>query len=227
MPDVPDMDFVDATCEIWLGLNNAAYHLAYVRVYLQTAALQTDLDRLRKTEQVFRDMTQVDLIICRAHLAAFFWQLEHVFESLRIAIRRGQQEHPDQKYFWNFEKLMDQFDQTPERREINAYRNEGHKLPAIIGCAWEKKGGKFLHHFLPHIEGLTHTETIDMNERLQHYFEFAANVWFSFVPTSLKPKFPRDFKFPVTIPHSYNGELPPELKQVPQLEVQLLAQLND
>lgn len=227
MPDVPDMDFIGALCEIWSGLNYAAYHMAYVRVYSQTAALQTDVDNLRKQEQVFRDMTQVDVVICRAHLGAFFWQLEHVFESLRIAVTRGQKEHPNLKYFWSFEKRLDKIDQTLERREINAYRNRGHQIPAIIGCAWESKGGKFLHHFLPYIDGLTHTESIDMNDRLLHYFEFASSVWFSFVPSNLKPKFPRDFKFPITIPHSYVGELPPELKQVPQLEIQLEAQLKD
>jgi hypothetical protein len=39
MPDVPDQDFVGALCEIWCTINYAAYHLAYVRVYLQTTAL--------------------------------------------------------------------------------------------------------------------------------------------------------------------------------------------
>jgi hypothetical protein len=55
MPDVPEMDFIGALCEIWFGLNCAAYHLAYVRVYLQTAALQTDVDQLGKREQDIRD----------------------------------------------------------------------------------------------------------------------------------------------------------------------------
>ena len=67
MPDVPEMDFVGALCEIWFGLNCAAYHLAYTRVYLQTAALQTDVDQLRRREQHIRDKTQVDVVICRAH----------------------------------------------------------------------------------------------------------------------------------------------------------------
>lgn len=73
MPDVPDVDFVGSLIEIWMGINNAAYHLAYVRVYLQTAALQTRADELRKLEQSFRDQTQVDVVICRTDLAAFFW----------------------------------------------------------------------------------------------------------------------------------------------------------
>jgi hypothetical protein len=89
MPDVPEPDFVGALCEIWFGLSYAAYHLCYVRVYLQTAALQTDVDQLRNQEQILRDMTQVDVIICRAHLASFFWHLDHIFEALRAAVTRG------------------------------------------------------------------------------------------------------------------------------------------
>ena len=63
MPDDPELDFVGALCEIWFGLNYAAYHLANVRVYLQTAALQTDVDQIWKQEQDLRDMQQTDLTI--------------------------------------------------------------------------------------------------------------------------------------------------------------------
>jgi hypothetical protein len=223
MPDVPEPDFVGALCEIWSGLSYAAYHLCYVRVYLQTAALQTDVDQLRNQEQILRDMTQVDVIICRAHLASFFWQLDHIFEALRGAVTRGQKEHSDLKYFWSWEKRLDEIEREDVRQEISAYRNKGHDIPAIIGCAWEKKGGKFLYHFLPTIAGRQGKEPIDMNTQLQQYFEFVANVWLSFVPGDLKSKFPRSFGFPVTIPNSYLGELPPELRRPPQLEVSMEA----
>lgn len=218
MPDVPEMDFIGALCEIWASVNYAAYHLAYVRVYSQTAALQTHADQLRMQEQVIRDMAQVDVVICRAHLAAFFWELDHIFEALRIAVARGQRGHPEKQYFWSAEKQLQKLEQTPLPREISAYRNKGHEVPAIIGCAWDKDG-KFLHHFLPSILGHTQTESIDMNIRLQQYFEFVVNVWLSFVPANLKDRFPRSFKFPVTVPHFFLGELPPELKEVRQLEV--------
>jgi hypothetical protein len=223
MPDVPEPDFVGALCEIWFGLSYAAYHLAYIRVYLQTAAIQTDVDQLRNQEQILRDMTQVDLIICRSHLASFFWQLDHVFEALRAAIARGQEEHSTLKYFWSWEKTLEEIEREAIRQEISAYRNKGHEIPAIIGCAWDKKGGKFLHHFLPSILGHEQKESIDLNTQLQQYFEFVANVWLSFVPGNLKGKFPRSFRFPVTVPNSYLGELPPELQGVPQLEVSIEA----
>jgi hypothetical protein len=170
-------------------------------------------------------MAQVDLVICRAHLAAFFWQLDHVFEALRAAVTRGQKEHQMARYFWSYEKQLDEIDQTAIRQEIKAYRNKGHDIPAIIGCAWEEKG-KFHHHFLPSIEGHEKKESIDMNTQLQRYFEFVANVWFSFAPGNVKDRFPRDFRFPVTVPHSFVGEHPPELRDVQQLEVQLVAKQN-
>jgi hypothetical protein len=58
MPDVPDPDFVGALCEIWATINYAAYHLAYVQVYLQTAALQTHIDEMHRQDQAFRDVSR-------------------------------------------------------------------------------------------------------------------------------------------------------------------------
>jgi hypothetical protein len=219
MPDVPELDYVGALCELWLGLNYAAYHLAYVRVYLQTAALQTDIGQIQEQDQCLRDTQQTDLTICRAHLAALFWQLEHVFEGLRIAVRRGKREQPLEKYFPNYEQQLDKLEQHPLRQEIKAYRNMAHNVPAIIGCQWEHKGGRFLYHFLPTLDGREPTE--DMNGQLQRYFEFAAGVWHSFAPSEVKDQFPRSFKFPVTIPYSNLGELPHELKSIRQLEVEI------
>jgi len=223
IPDVPDVDFVGALCEIWLTFNSAAYHLAFVRVYLQTAALQTDAEHLRKKEQALRDMIQADVVICRAHLAAFFWQLDHVFEALRISVTRGQKEHADLRYFWSYERRLQEIEEMAERRQISAYRNKAHELPGIIGCSWDKKGGKFLHHFLPSVVGHPPNESNEMNAQLQQYFEFVANVWLSFAPSDLKSKFPRNFQFTVTVPNSYIGELLPELENAPQLSVSIEA----
>jgi hypothetical protein len=146
MPDVPKLDFVGALAEIWFQINYAAYHMAYVRVYSQSDALRTNADVLRDQEQVTRDQAQVDVVICRTHLAAFFWHLEHVFEALRTAITRGQKELPELKYFWAYEKRLDEIEQFAVRQEIRDYRNMGHQSPAIIGSKWDGKG-HFLHHF--------------------------------------------------------------------------------
>jgi hypothetical protein len=218
MPDVPKQDFVDALAEIWFQISFAAYHMAYVRVYSQSDALRTRTDVLRDQEQEVRGHVQVDIVICRTHLAAFFWHLEHVFEALRSAITRGQREYPTEKYFWAYEKRLNDIEQWTVRQEIKDYRNMGHQNPAIIGSKWDGDG-KFLHHFLPTISGHQPAEEVDMIARLQHYFEFAANVWLEFAPGDFKEKFPRDFRFPVTIPYLFGGELPDGLKGHPQLEV--------
>jgi hypothetical protein len=218
MPDVPKLDFVGALAEIWFQINYAAYHLAYVRVYSQSDALRTNLEVMRDQEQITRNQAQVDVVICRTHLAAFFWHLEHVFEALRIAITRGQKELPEAEYFWSYEKRLAEIEQFTIRQEIRDYRNMGHQNPAIIGSKWDGEG-QFLHHFLPTISGHQPKEDIEMNTRLQQYFEFATNVWLEFAPGDYKEKFPRDFQFPVTVPYLFTGELPKELKGVPQLEV--------
>jgi hypothetical protein len=54
MPAVPDPDFVGALCEIWFAINYAAYHLAYVRVYLQTEALQHMVTRYGRLNRPLR-----------------------------------------------------------------------------------------------------------------------------------------------------------------------------
>lgn len=222
MPDVPEMDFVGAMAEIWFALNCAAYHLAYVRVYLQTAALQTPIREIVKLEQDLRNSAQADLVICRAHLAAFFWQLDHFFEALDISVKRGQKEQPKARYFWSYENQLKKIEQAAARKEINAYRNKAHEAPAIIGAKWSGDH-KFLHHFLPTISGLSNNDETDMIAKLHEYFEYTANVWLSFAPSDFKQKFPRDFRFVVTVPHSYIGELPPGLEHPPQLEVQIEA----
>lgn len=225
MPDVPETDFVGTLAEVWFAINCAAYHLAYTRVYLQTEALQTHRDEVLQAEQAYREMTQVEVVICRAHLAAFFWQLDHVFEALRIAVKKGQKEHSDLKYFWLWGKKMEEIEALPMYKEITAYRNKSHEFPGIIGVKWEdsSSGPKFLHHFLPTIEG-HETKEDDINGQLQKYFEFAVNIWLSFAPGDYKERFPRSFKFLVTVPHSFKGELPPELAGVQQLEVGVMAQ---
>ena len=80
-------------------------------------------------------------------------------------------------------------------KEINAYRNKSHEFPGIIGTKWEDTAGqpKVLHHFLPTIAGLESKEDVDIDDQLQKYFEFATNVWRSFVPGHYKERFPRDF----------------------------------
>jgi hypothetical protein len=223
MPDVPIPDFVGAHAEVRFTVNYAAYHLAYTQVYLQTRAMQTPVDELRLDEQPIKNQNQVDQIICRSHLASFFWQLHHVFEALETAINRGKKENPNERNFYSQERELQKIRETSIPKEIEAYRNQSHSIPAIIGQKWEEKGGKFLHHFLPSIEGHEPKDSIELNHQLQAYFKYVVNLWLSFVPEPLRAKFPRSFSFPVTVPFFYLGELPAELHSGPQLEVVLEA----
>jgi len=218
MPDVPRFDFVDALSEVWFQMSYAAYHFAYVRVYTESAALQMTVETLRQKNQEIRNDAQADITICRSHLAAFFWQLEHLFEALGTAIKRGKSEQPETQYFWSYEKLFEKIEQTDIRKEIRDYRNMSHQIPAIIGVRWHSLDN-FSHLFLPTISGHTNREDVDLTTRLKEYFEFAANVWLNFAPCELKDEFPRDFTFPVTVPNLFLGELPNELQAVPQLQV--------
>jgi hypothetical protein len=222
MPDVPKMGLVDALAEIWSQINYAAYHMAYVRVYSQSEAMRNKPGVFREQEQSVRDYAQTDIVICRAHLAAFFYQLEHVFEALRTAIKHGKEEHPKEKYFWSYEKRLDEIEEFPIRQEIKDYRNMGHQHPAVIGTSWDDKGN-FLCHFLPTIGGHEPKESIDLNNLLSQYLRFTADVCLEFAPGEYKEKFPTEFKFPVTVPNYFTGELPNELKGLPRLEIQITA----
>jgi hypothetical protein len=222
MPDVPKLELIGALSEIWFSINYAAYQLAFVRVYSQSEALRMKKEVLREQDQEVRDHVQADILICRSHLAAFFWHLEHVFEALRTAINRGQKEHPGLPYFWAYGKRLDEFEKLPIREEIRDYRNMGHQNPGVIGCKWDQDHN-FLYHFLPTISGHEPKEDVEMNTRMQQYFEFAANVWFDFAPGDFKEQFPRDFKFPVTVPYLYVGELPKELGSAPRFEVSIVS----
>jgi len=52
-------------------------------------------------------------------------------------------------------------------------------------------------------------EDIEMNKRLQQYFEFAANVWLEFAPGDLRRSFRADFPFPrYHFRILFGGELP-------------------
>jgi hypothetical protein len=220
MSDVPKLDLTGSLAEIWFQVSYAAYHMAYVRVYSQSAALRTNIEQMRRQDAEARMQAQTDVVVCRTHLAAFFWYLDHAFEALRTAISRGQKEHPEIRRFWTFERQLGELEKKPLRGEIKDYRNMSHENPGIIGCSWDANHN-FLYHFLPVINGHERTADLELNEQLQQYFEFVVNVWLDFVPGDFREAFPRDFTFPVTVPFMFTGELPEALSSAPQLHVTL------
>jgi len=59
---------------------------------------------------------------------------------------------PDRKIFLQCGAKLQTIRQSAIPREIDAYRNEGHNIPAIIGQQWNADGN-FVHHFLPRSRG--------------------------------------------------------------------------
>jgi hypothetical protein len=51
MPDVPNLDLTGALSEFWFQISYAAYHMAYVRVYSESTALRTNMDKMLALEQ--------------------------------------------------------------------------------------------------------------------------------------------------------------------------------
>ena len=162
MPDVPNPDFVGAVCEIWFTVNYAAYHLAYTRVYLQTRSMQTPVEELRLDDQSIKDKGQVDLIICRSHLASFFWELHHVFEALETAINRGKKENPTERHFYSQERALKTIRETSIPKEIEAYRNQGQH-PGDHRSEMEKKRREILTPLLA-FHGGSRAERFDRTE---------------------------------------------------------------
>lgn len=227
MPNLPEYDLDDAITEIWSSLSYAAYHMAYVRTYSESAAVRTPKPSLESIEdQTTREHALTDIVVCRAHLASFFWNLDHFFEALQIAVKCGKKEYPDSNYFEQYQEQLGRIERSTTFIEIKDYRNWSHRIPGIIGCNWDA-GGNFLHHFLPTISGHSPKENVDLNLLLRQYFEFAANVWFDFIPQKLHDKYPRNFRFPVTVPYLFTGDIPEGVKSMLQCEVLVQRQEPD
>ena len=87
MPDVPDPDFAG---NLW-RIGSASTML------LTTWHMSESICRLlpfkpmlirQKTKNSWFAIMSADVVICRTHLAASFWQINHIFETLRAAITR-------------------------------------------------------------------------------------------------------------------------------------------
>jgi len=135
MPDVPKSDFVDALTEIWFQINFAAYHMATCGCMASEASPDQNACAARARTGRAGSRT-IDIVVSRSHLAAFFWHLEHVFEALRTAITRGQKEHPEAKYFWAYEKELDELEQltiVKRSKTIAIWGTKTRRLLAVSG----------------------------------------------------------------------------------------------
>jgi len=59
----------------------------------------------------------------------------HHDSSNRMAIRKARRTIAE-RYFYSAERKLETIWQSAIREKLTAYRNEGHKLPAIIGQQW-------------------------------------------------------------------------------------------
>lgn len=192
---IPKIAFADAATEIWQCLGYCAFHAAHVLVYLQSDALRIpkpDVDKFILTlppdqQEDTRARFQSDMMTCRAHLAAFFWQLDHIFESLLLALRRGRDENKvDMRTYVLAERFIKKQQSSTIGEEISLYRNASHQVPGIAARWHESNTGKFLFHFLPEPgeefdrenppAEIAQTPARKMEEQLHSYFEFVART---------------------------------------------------
>jgi hypothetical protein len=231
----PNQDFEGIVSEIWLGLDICLYHAAYVRVYANTMAMHLAGSRRRHTiiqamSQTEREQLQKDLIVFRAHFAGVLWQLHHLAdELLRVAYRRCKQEGIVTQE--RHDALVKALDDEPIIKEIRDYRNLSHQLAGVIVTLHDTSTDAFIAHVFPPLDGpppernqqevpldKRETQERELNTKLQTYCEHLGGYCeglFRIMDAKYgKTVLPRSSGFLVTIPHSYQGQLPEGAKDV-------------
>ncbi len=223
----PKQDFEGMAAEIWQGLNICLYHAAYVRIYANTTAMHLAGSKPRQTviqqmSQADRDCLQEDVDVFRAHFAGVLWQLHHLAdELLRVTYRRCKEEDIVTKQ--RYDDLVRALDDDPLLQEIRAYRNLSHQLAGVIVTYHDQSDAFIAHAFPPldeHPERSQAEVSLDnpgikereVNTKLQAYCNRLGGYCeglFKIIDTKYgKTMLPRSRGFVLTIPHSYQGQLP-------------------
>lgn len=221
--------------EIWQGLNICLYHAAYVRIYADSTAMHLAGSRrreavLKQMPQVDRDCLQEDTIVFRAHFAAVLWQLNHVADELvRLAYKRCYQEDVVTKD--RYDALVKALDDDPSLKEIRDYRNLSHQFAGVIVTLHDGATDAFIAHVLPPLgvqapaqwaaldeqEIQKSVSERELNIKLQSYCDYVSGYCeglFRIIDAKYKMAvIPRSHGFVVTIPHSYEGQLPDGAKE--------------
>jgi hypothetical protein len=231
----PNQDFEGLAYEIWLGLNDCLYHAAYVRIYANTIAMHLAGSKRRHTvtqamSQTERDQLQEDLIVFRAHFAGALWQLNHLGdELLRVAYRRCKQEGIVAKE--RHDALVKVLDDDPAIKEIRDYRNLSHQFAGVIVTLHHTSTDAFIAHVFPPLDGKPsernqqevplddrQIQERELNTKLQAYCDHLGGYCeglFRIIDAQYgNTVLPRSRGFLVTIPHSYQGQLPEGAKDV-------------
>jgi len=224
----PKQDFEGMAAEIWQGLNVCLYYAAYVRIYADSTAMRLAGSRRRETimqqiSQTDRDHLQEGVIVFRAHFSGVLWQLHHLADELvRLAHKRCYQEGIVTKE--RYDALVKALDDDPIVEEIRAYRNLSHQFAGVI-VTYHDQSDAFIAHAFPPLDGerpernqaeVSRNEPgiqeRELNAKLQAYCNHLGGYCeglFRIIDAKYgKTALPRSRGFVVTIPHSYQGQLP-------------------
>jgi hypothetical protein len=229
----PREDFQGLILEIWQSLGGCFYHAGYVKVYANTHAMHISgskrrLQIIEAMSASEREQLQEDLIIFRSHFAAVLWQLCHLaHELIPLAYRRLKQEGviTPQEY----ETLCKAHEDDPIVKEIREYRNLSHQQAGVIVTVHDATDA-FVGHFFPPLDANSpaHREEVSLSDPDLQKRELDAKLHaycvhvggyceglFRVIDAKLgKTVLPRARGFSVTVPYSYQGQLPKGAKDV-------------
>jgi hypothetical protein len=225
---LPSQDFEGMISELWHTLNVCLYHTAYVRVYADTGANRLFGSKRTRTaikplSQGERDMLQEDQLIFRAHFASVLWQLHHIAELLCTAYKRCKQEGivTDQRY----DELVKTLNDDLIVNEIEKYRNMSHQFAGVY-VALHDSNDAFIALVFPPLDEKSPQQRAPLNDaemqnakqerelnmKLEAYCNNLGGYCeglFKIVDAKYRTTVvPRSHGFAVTVPHSYQGELP-------------------
>jgi len=231
----PKQDFEGVVCEIWSGLDICLYHAAYVRTYADSTAMRLAGSRRRETileqmSQADRDFLQEDVLVFRAHFAGVLWQLHHPADELvRLAYKRCYQEGIVTKE--RYDALVKAIDDDPLLEQIRDYRNLSHQFAGVVVTLHDGTTDAFIAHVLPplDVQAPVQRAAVDeqeirkdvkereLNTKLQSLCDHVSGYCeglFRIIDAKYKMAvIPRSHGFVVTIPHSYQGQLPEGAKE--------------
>jgi len=231
----PKPDFEGMVFEIWSALDICVYHAAYVRTYADSAAMRLAGSRRRETtlqqmSQTDRDCLQEDVIVFRAHFAGVLWQIHHLADELvRLAYKRCYREDIVTKE--RYDALIKALDEDPLLKEIRDYRNLSHQFAGVVMTLHDGTTDAFIAHVLPPLnvqapaqqaalieeEIRSDVKERELNIKFHSYCDHVSGYCeglFRIIDTKHKMAvIPRSHGFVVTIPHSYQGQLPDGAKE--------------
>jgi hypothetical protein len=239
---LPIQDFGGMVAEVWQTLNICLYHAAYVKVYADTEAMRSAGSKIAHsaTQPLSQaEALQEDVIVFRAHFASVLWQLRHLAELLCTAYKRCKQEGIVTKE--RHDELAKTIEDDQILNEIQAYRNLSHQFAGVIVTLYGYTDA-FIAHTLPPLDakGPEQRAPLDeaeiqeavrereLNMKLEAYCNHVAGYCeglFRIIDAKYKmTMIPRSYGFLVTVPHSYQGQLP----QLPQaIYVRLVGSLQN